>query len=184
MTCPSSEALSQTGTGPTTNLCFGHAEATILQKMLLFSLHHLESPGNATFLSSSITEGRNLPYPERQNFAPSPRTRVLVMGETELSPLCNTLGFYNPLSPDSLCSELPTASPIPAQTCLHRSGVPPCWKTEFLALKFPKTRGDENPPSSPFHQKWGTVWLVRRGDVEHFPRGGRGWYPAGEAVWG
>lgn len=72
MARPSSEAPSQTGTGPTTNLSFGHAEATILQKMALLSLHHLESPGNATFLSPSITKGRNLLSPERQNFQLSP----------------------------------------------------------------------------------------------------------------
>lgn len=51
VTRPSQEAPSQTGMGPTTNLSFGQAEATILQKMALLSLHHLESPGNATFLS-------------------------------------------------------------------------------------------------------------------------------------
>lgn len=42
-------APSQTGTAPAANLSSGRAKATILQKMLLFSLHHLESPGNATF---------------------------------------------------------------------------------------------------------------------------------------
>lgn len=103
MTCPSLEALSQTGTCPTTNLSFGRAEATILQKMLLYTLHHLESPGNATFLSPSITEERNLRSPERQNFLLSPHAMGAEMGETELSPLCNTLGFYNPPSSHTLC---------------------------------------------------------------------------------
>ena len=105
------------------------------------------------------------------------------MGETELSPLCNTLGLYNPPSPHTLCFWGLTHSLhqfIPARPAqgFHLAGK------QFLVLQFFKTRGDENPPSHPFHQMQGIVWPVRRTDGEHLPRGGHRWCPTGEAAWG